>query len=220
MIWEARPVGPLEINCYLVGCPETRQGIVFDAGAEAPWIIKRIKELGLDVKLMLNTHGHLDHIGAVDAVREATGAPFWIHPADVPMLQDPRLNLSAYMGKPITARPPDGLLTDGQEFQVGTLRIRTIHTPGHTPGGVVFLVSRADQAGGAGHLEPVRAITGDTLFAGSVGRTDFPGGSHEQLIASIRTKLFTLGDAVEVHPGHGPSSTIGDERAFNPYVRG
>ncbi|MCL5676456.1 MAG: MBL fold metallo-hydrolase [Firmicutes bacterium] len=205
MLFETLAVGPYQANCYIVAAEAGGPALVVDPGAQPDRILARVRELGLEVTHILLTHGHLDHIGAVTAMKEATRAAICIHPLDAPMLPDPRLNLSASSPRPVTALPADRLLEDGEEIPIGGLRLQVLHTPGHTPGGVCFLL-------------PDRVLSGDTLFAGSIGRTDFPGGDMDQLLKSIRTKLLPLPDHLLVHPGHGDSTTIGDERAGNPFL--
>ncbi|AOQ24410.1 Hydroxyacylglutathione hydrolase GloC [Moorella thermoacetica] len=198
-------VGPLGANCYLIGCPETGEGAVIDPGAEGERILAAAREAGLNIKQIINTHGHGDHIGANGAIKAATGAAILIHRADAHYLTDPGRNLSVLLGSREASPPADRLLEEDDTIAIGkTVTLRVIHTPGHTPGGICL------------HGEGL-VFTGDTLFAGSIGRTDFPGGSYSQLISSIKEKLFTLDDALEVYPGHGPASTIGSERVDNPF---
>jgi len=182
------PVGMYQANCYILGCDKTLEGLVIDPGDEVLRIVREISRLGLNIKYIFLTHGHFDHTGGAKELRSITGAPVWIHPLDEGGL----------------GFPADGNFHDGQIFQVGTYQIRVLHTPGHSPGGVCF------------HA-PGAVFTGDTLFAGSVGRTDFPGGSHSQLITAVREKIFPLGDELRLYPGHGPPSTIGRERLTNPF---
>ncbi len=183
-------VGPYQANCYILGCKKTMEGAVIDPGDEVPRIVNEVVSAGLQIKYILITHGHSDHVGGTEELRAAIKAPVWIHRLDAPKL----------------GSPPDGTFFDGEEFDVGTYRIRVIHTPGHSPGGVCF------QAPGA-------VFTGDTLFAGSIGRTDFPGGDYMGLIEGVREKIFPLGDDLRVYPGHGPASTIGREKLSNPFFR-
>ncbi len=183
-------VGPYQANCYILGCKNTKEGVVIDPGDEAFRIVKEISNLGLTIRHILITHGHIDHVGGAEEVRRITRAPVWIHPLDARGLEF----------------PADGSLSDGQAIIFGTFKLEVIHTPGHSPGGVCF------------HA-PGAVFTGDTLFAGSIGRTDFPGGDHNQLIRGIVQKIFPLGDDLRVYTGHGPSSTIGRERTNNPFFR-
>ena len=183
-------VGPIQANCYILGCKKTMEGIVIDPGAESLRIAKVITDNGLRIKYILITHGHSDHTGAAGELKNIVKAPVWIH------------RLDAYG----LGFPPDGELFDGQEIEVGTYRIKVIHTPGHSPGGVCLYA-------------PGTVFTGDTLFYGSIGRTDLPGGDYNQLIRGVRGKIFPLGDDLRVYPGHGPASTIGRERRTNPFFR-
>lgn len=183
-------VGPYQTNCYILGCKETNQGLVIDPGDEVLRIVKEISRSGLEIKSIAITHGHIDHVGGVSELKRITKAPVLIH----------RLDAGALGTK------PDGFLEEGQSLQIGNYSISVIHTPGHSPGGVCLYA-------------PGAVFTGDTLFAGSVGRTDFPGGSHELLVQGVRQKIFPLGDSLRAYPGHGPESTIGRERMTNPFFR-
>ncbi|AEF95100.1 beta-lactamase domain protein [Desulfotomaculum nigrificans CO-1-SRB] len=206
MLIETLPVGNLEANCYIIGCPETDQAAIVDPGDEARRILAQVAKLGLTVSAIILTHGHYDHIGAVAELKKATGAPVMIHRQDSEMLTKPALNLSAWLGEDIELKPADRLLEDGDLIKVGNLTLEVLHTPGHTPGGICLKV------GGD-------VFTGDTLFAQSVGRSDFPGGSHTTLINSIKQKLLVLPDDTMIYPGHGPASTIGQEKRLNPYLQ-
>ncbi|KYH32358.1 MBL fold metallo-hydrolase [Neomoorella mulderi] len=198
-------VGPIGTNCYLVGCQETKEGAVIDPGAEGERILAAAREAGLKIRYIINTHGHIDHIGANGAIKNATGAAILIHRDDAPFLTEPGRNLSVLMGTRVSSPGADRLLQEGDTITIGrTITLTVIHTPGHTPGGICLQ--------GEGLI-----FTGDTLFAGSIGRTDFPGGSFNQLLNSIKEKLFVLDDELEIYPGHGPASTIGAERADNPF---
>lgn len=183
-------VGPYQTNCYILACKDTLEGIVIDPGDEVFHITREISRNGIRVVSILITHGHIDHIGGVGELKKITKASVLIHPYDAPALRV----------------PPDGSLQQGQKIQVGTYTLSVLHTPGHSPGGVCFLA-------------PGAVFTGDTLFAGSVGRTDFAGGSHETLVEGVREKIFPLGDGLRVYPGHGPASTISVERQTNPFFQ-
>jgi glyoxylase-like metal-dependent hydrolase (beta-lactamase superfamily II) len=183
-------VGYYQANCYILGDERTGEGLVIDPGDEAVRIVKVISKLRLKIRYILITHGHFDHTGAASELRRITGSSLMIHSLDTGSL-----NVK-----------PDGYLEDGQEIPLGTFNIQVIHTPGHSPGGVCFYA-------------PGAVFTGDTLFAGSVGRTDFPGGDHNLLVRGVIQKIFPLGDDIRVYPGHGPNSTIGRERLNNPFFR-
>ncbi|MCX7970171.1 MAG: MBL fold metallo-hydrolase [Negativicutes bacterium] len=199
------PVGELATNCYVVACADTGEAMVVDPGAEAERIELLVRRGSLKVVGIALTHGHADHIGAVPILRDRWAVPVYIHAGDGEMLTSPQKNLSAFLERPVSSRPADVLLTDGDELSFGRVKLTVLHTPGHTPGGACFY--------GEGVV-----LSGDTLFAGSVGRTDFPGGSLSQLVGSIREKLFVLPDGVVVYPGHYEQTTIGREKRFNEFV--
>ena len=196
---------PFDENCYVVS-DDTGEGVVIDPGGMAKQILSYIREAKLSIKAVLDTHGHCDHIGANDEIRDETGAPLYIHKEDAAMISDMKLNLSAFMGFRVISRPAEHLLSEGDKISFGQSELEVIHTPGHTKGGVCFV--------GEGV-----AFTGDTLFAGSIGRSDFPGGSERDLIGNIKKKLLVLPDETKVYSGHGPSSEIGWERQCNPYLQ-
>ena len=206
MILKIVPVTAFVENAYILASEQTKEAVVFDPGGEADRINAVIDEMGVTVKYILNTHGHMDHVGGVAKVREATGAQFGIHETDVAMMQRQPAGY-AFRLIPDFVEPPDPdlLVKDGDEFQVGDLCIKAIETPGHTMGSMCYLLD--------GLL-----ISGDTLFQGSVGRTDFPGSSSEALVESIQTKLFDLDEETVVYPGHGPETSIGYEKLNNPFV--
>jgi len=198
-------VGPLETNCYLFFCPETRECAVIDPGAEAELIFPLITHLNLKPVIILNTHGHVDHTGANLEIKERYQVPIALHQADLPLLEE---SLQLEFGLMLGARPtprPDRLLADGDEIKIGQTGLQVIHTPGHSPGSVCFY--------SAGIL-----FSGDTLFCGGVGRTDLPGGSWKDLIHSLRTRVLTCPDETLVLPGHGPRTTIAEEKENNPFL--
>ncbi|MGD9130502.1 MAG: MBL fold metallo-hydrolase [Candidatus Bathyarchaeota archaeon] len=192
MIVKGFAVGWLSTNCYVVGCEETREAAVIDPGMEsereAEPIMDFIKQNSLQIKYIINTHGHPDHVAGNTITKEATGAPILIHESNSEHVQ------------------ADRKLHNGDAIQVGTLKLVVLHTPGHTKDGISLLGDNA-------------VFTGDTLFAGSVGRTDFLGGSYEELMQSIKTKLLPLPDSLKVYPGHGPATTIGNEKRHNPFLQ-
>jgi len=200
-------VGPFRQNSYVLGDPETKEAVLVDPGDEPEAIEALIARHGLTPKYILNTHAHLDHVGAVHHFQEKLGLPFHLHPGDREWLEALPLQARMFGVPPTTVPRVDRWIADGERYPLGRRTIEVIHTPGHTPGGCCFFL-RDDRV----------LVTGDTLFAGSVGRTDFPGGSWEQLEASIKGRLFPLGDDVTFHAGHGPASTLGRERVSNPFV--
>lgn len=205
MILERLVVGPFASNCYIVGCEKTGEAVVIDPGDEGNRITKLIKAKGLKVKYIINTHGHIDHIGANEAVKEATGAPILIHQGDAKMLQHSERISRDYFGMSVSSPPADKLLTDGEELPLGIFTIKVIHTPGHSPGGICLEVDNI-------------LFTGDTLFALGIGRTDMPGGDMTTLLNGIKGKLFSYPDSTIVYPGHGPSTSIGQEKRGNPFL--
>lgn len=207
MTFDVIVVGPLGVNCSVLGCESTGQAVVVDPGGDAERILAAVQRRGLTVTTIINTHGHFDHVGANLRLKEATGAELLIHAADEPMLSRVTTVAGMYGMHAENSPAPDRLLEDGQVIRFGNHTLQVIHTPGHTPGGCCLYLE-AEQ----------KLISGDTLFADGVGRTDLPGGSHEQLVTSIRTRLFTLPDQTEVWPGHGPATTIGHEKRHNPYL--
>lgn len=204
LIFQKLEVGAFASNCYIVGCPQTKEGIVIDPGGEGKYIIKRIKELDLDIKYIINTHAHIDHIGANEEVKDAFKVPVLVHEAEASMYRSPQASLALFMGKSKLS-PPDRTLTEGDILEVGTLKIKIIGTPGHTAGSITLDINGV-------------LFTGDTLFNFSIGRTDLPGGSYRQIIQSIKNKIMPYPDETKVFPGHGPATTVGEERRFNPFL--
>ncbi|SNX52643.1 MBL fold metallo-hydrolase [Thermoanaerobacterium sp. RBIITD] len=198
-------IGPLQSNCYVVVDPDTKECVVIDPGEPINEIPDYIIKNGYKPKYVLLTHGHLDHIGGVDFLRDRFDVKVCISEDDSKMLSDPHLNLSMMDFERIVVKPADILLKDGDVLKFGDKKINVIHTPGHTPGGSCFRIGEV-------------CFTGDTLFNGSIGRTDFPGGNYNDIMESIKNKLFKLNDDVIICPGHGETSTIGYEKTENPFL--
>ncbi len=206
MILKTVPVTAFVENVYILASEETKEAVVFDPGGEAGRINAAIDEMGVTVKYILNTHGHMDHVGGVAKVQEATGAQFGIHATDVEMMKRQPADYAYRLIPDFVAPPePDFLVKEGDEFEIGEISIKVIETPGHTMGSTCYQID--------GIL-----IAGDTLFQGGVGRTDFPGSSWEALVKSIQTRLFDLDDETVVYPGHGPETSIKYEKLNNPFV--
>ena len=209
MIFETIVVGELGVNCYLLADSQTKEGVVIDPGAEPERILSAVRKSGMKVVAVLNTHGHFDHIGGNRKVTEATGAPLMINKEDGPFLSRASTSAKMYGLNADDSPGPSSYLAEGDLIHFGGHEIRVIHIPGHSPGGCCFYLEKD------GIL-----ISGDSLFAESIGRTDLPGGSQTQLVGAIRTKLMTLPETVKVFPGHGPSTTVGHEKKHNPYLGG
>jgi len=199
-------VGPIMANCYILGCKLTKEAAVIDPGDDADRILMALSKSGLKVKYLINTHGHFDHVGANKRMKEVTGAKLAIHPDDEIMLDELSSSASMFGLSAENSPPADILLKDGDEITFGKITLKVIHTPGHSKGGVCFYTK--------GHL-----FSGDTLFAGSIGRTDLEGGDYDTLISSIKQKLLGLDDETKVHTGHGPETTIANEKRMNPFLR-
>jgi glyoxylase-like metal-dependent hydrolase (beta-lactamase superfamily II) len=210
MICKILSVGPFQSNCIILACKKTKEGVVIDPGDEPENIIQVIKTNKLRIGHILITHGHLDHVNAVSAIKNYTNGIIALHKEDEPIYKTLEQQAEKF-GLYATNPPPvDMFLNHNTQIRFGDYVIETIHTPGHSPGGVCFKILKGDS---------VILFCGDTLFAGSIGRTDLWQGSFETLIDSIKTKLLIFPDDTEVYPGHGPKTTIGDERHNNPFLQ-
>jgi glyoxylase-like metal-dependent hydrolase (beta-lactamase superfamily II) len=208
MIVKGITVGLLQENCYILGCETTHAAVIIDPGDNARAILKLVRDSGLTVDKIINTHAHLDHVMAVDEIRTVTGAPFYLHKDELPVLHDVPERASLWLDSEVEPiDDPDEYLTHGQILSFGQETLEVRFTPGHAPGHVVFI-----------HHGERMVFGGDTLFQGSIGRFDLPGADGPTLLRSIREQLFTLPDDYTVLPGHGPATTIGDERVHNPFV--
>ena len=211
MLIESRAVPPFMKNGFVLADEETREGVLIDPGDEVEALLEVIARQRLVIRHILLTHAHLDHITGVDQARAALGCPVVLHADDRP-LYDALVQQGAAFGFRVRAQaPPDRYYEADEVFRFGRYEVRWQHTPGHSPGGIVLEVRGPD-------IRQPTLIVGDTLFAGSIGRTDLPGGHHATLITSIRTVLFPYGDDAVVHSGHGESTTIGEERRTNPFL--
>ena len=206
MIQKGLTVGLLEVNCYILGDEETKEAVVIDPGGDEEEILEALKYAELNLKYIIDTHGHFDHVDANQPLKEATGAKIAIHEADAQMLSQPSAEAMFFTGNRLRLSQADLLLKEDDLLSFGPYRLKVLHTPGHTPGGISLVLE--------GHPS---VYVGDLLFAGSIGRTDFPGGSFDNLIQAVRTKIFPLGDQYSVYPGHGPVTTVGQERKYNPF---
>jgi glyoxylase-like metal-dependent hydrolase (beta-lactamase superfamily II) len=214
MIIESRACAPFFKNGFVLGCEDTHEAVIVDPGDEVAELLDVVAAQRLTVRHILLTHAHVDHITGVDRAKRAFGVPIALHKADL-FIYEQVVQVGRMFGLEVQPQPPvDVFYEPGQRFAFGKYVARPHHTPGHCPGGVCLQVGREDEAGGGLDL-----FVGDTLFAGSIGRTDLPGGNHDTLIASIRNVLFAFGDEARVHPGHGPETTIGQERRTNPFLR-
>ncbi len=204
MLLKTITVGPLGVNCYLIACEKTKAGAVIDPGDDAPIILNAIQENNLDMKYILLTHGHVDHLAHLTKIKQETGAQFLMHSQDEFLLKG--LFAQALMfGLSNPGNPkPDRFLSEGEIIALGELQIKVLHTPGHSPGSVTFYVED-------------KLFVGDLIFSGSIGRTDLPKGDYQTLIDSVQKKIFTLPDETKIYPGHGSNTMVGLEKAINPF---
>jgi hydroxyacylglutathione hydrolase len=210
VIRETFAVGPLDCNCTILADERSGEAIVVDGGDGVDEVVARLNKRGWRAQFLLHTHAHIDHIGNLGLLRESTGAKGLLHPADLP-LYEAIAEQAGWIGLPVAPAvvPLDGTLRDGQIVEAGDFRVGVLHTPGHTPGSVCFSIGNGDEA---------TLLTGDTLFAGSIGRWDLGGTSMDDIVSSIHRKLMPYRDATLVVPGHGPFTTVGTERVHNPYL--
>jgi len=205
MIFETIPVGPMQANCYLLAQEAGQETMIIDPGGEFRRIKQALDAYKLKPAMVINTHGHIDHIGCDDKF----DCPIFIHARDVALLKDPALNLSGFLGSPFTVSSQVHTLEDKEDIVLGNIQLKVIHVPGHSPGGIALLMQKPNDN---------ILFTGDSLFFQGIGRTDFDGGDGGLLIKSIKERLFSLADETLVYPGHGPSSTIGEEKKNNPFL--
>jgi glyoxylase-like metal-dependent hydrolase (beta-lactamase superfamily II) len=210
MILEVRAVPPFEKNGFVVACERTREAVIIDPGDEADQLVAAVRDFDVDVRLILLTHAHVDHITGVAAVKNEYSVPVYLHRDDL-FLYDAAVQQGAMFVFKVRQPPPVDVYYDGTPIAFGDYVVNVHHTPGHCPGGVCLQIGRRGEKG-------VHLFVGDTLFAGSIGRTDLPGGDYQVLMRSITQVLFPLGDEAIVHPGHGPDTTIARERTTNPFV--
>lgn len=200
-------LGLFGVNNFIIHSPNSTKAILIDACDDPQSILEKIADLKLELIYLINTHGHGDHIAGNEEIIKHTGAKLMIHPLDEPYLSNPGLNLSSFMGIELKSPLPDRLLNEGDIVELDDLQLEVLHTPGHTPGNITLVADGL-------------AFVGDVIFRESIGRTDFPGSSHQQLIETIQTKIYTLPDNTILYNGHGPETTVGHEKKYNPFVRG
>ena len=206
MIIKTLAVGPIMANCFIFGCENTKSALVIEPGDEAYKILMAVSESNLTVKYIINTHGHFDHLGANKKWKEVTGAEILIHAADADMLEQISMASQGFGMSFENSPPADRMIGEGDQITFGDITLNVIHTPGHSLGGISLSTDGV-------------VFVGDSLFYGSIGRTDFPGGDYNTLISSIKNKLFPLGDDVVVYTGHGPETSIGQEKRMNPFLK-
>jgi hydroxyacylglutathione hydrolase len=197
-------VGPIQSNCYILGSEQTREAAVIDPGGDADRILITLAKDKLRCIYIINTHGHFDHSADNKRLKEVTGAKLLIHRADAPMIIHQSKSGGMWGTLIDNSPPPDRYLVEGDVITIGDISLKVLHTPGHSPGGISLVTDKI-------------VFVGDTLFAGSIGRTDFSGGDYKGLLRNVREKIFTLGDDVIVYPGHGPKTTVGREKKTNPF---
>ena len=208
MILETFPVGPLHCNCTILGDELTHEAVVVDPGDNLPEILSRLQKHGLTLRQIIVTHAHIDHVGGAALLKKVTGAPVFLNKHDLELLSAMDMQ-AGWLGVPTPeVAPPDASADDHTKIGLATLPAEVIHTPGHTPGSICLLFSGQNLL-----------LAGDTLFAGSIGRTDLPGGDGRQILRSLRDRLLVLPDTTRVLPGHGPETTIGEERQSNPFLQ-
>lgn len=227
MIIKSLAVGPIQANCYILGCPETKEALIIDPGGDPERIEGQLDRYSLKPVIYLHTHGHLDHVGGTAGLHQSLGGEILIHQADQ-FLYDNAKQQGIDFGLEIPeSEPVDRFITDGEIISWGNLQGKVIHTPGHSPGGICFRISGKLITEGNAPESPTPTgqeetadwvFTGDTLFNGSIGRTDLPGGSYSTLMQSIKDHLLSMPDETVIAPGHGPLSTIGQEKRSNPFV--
>jgi glyoxylase-like metal-dependent hydrolase (beta-lactamase superfamily II) len=198
-------IGHFEVNNYLVYDEETKKAVLIDAGEDTIPILKKIEERQLELVYLINTHGHADHIAGNGNIVEKTGAKLLIHPDEKPFLQDPQLNLSAHLGFELRSPKPDKLVNEKDLIEVGDIKFEVKYTPGHSPGHITLIYQK-------------HAFVGDVIFRGSIGRTDLPYASNQSLINSIQNIIYSLPEETILYPGHGPNTTVGEEKNNNPFV--
>jgi hydroxyacylglutathione hydrolase len=206
MIQKALMVGLLEVNCYILADEATREAVVIDPGGDEDRILEVLNHNKFQLKLIIDTHGHFDHVDANQPLKEATGASIAVHELDAPALSQPSQEAMFFTGNRLRRSEADIILKENDILTFGSYRLKVLHTPGHTPGSISLVLE-----------DHPYVYVGDLLFAGSIGRTDFPGGNFDALINAVRTKIFPLGDNYTVYPGHGPVTTVGQERKYNPF---
>lgn len=206
MILDVFPVGMIQANCYVLGDEQTREAVVIDPGGDIPVLVRSLEARRLKPVAILATHGHFDHVEGLAALKRATEAPIHVHKGDLPLIQGMAGQGLLFGVRVEAAPPPDVFLEDGDAVRFGGYSLQVLHTPGHSPGSVSYLVDKS-------------VFVGDLLFAGSIGRTDLQGGDYETLLRSVRTKIFTLPEDTVVYPGHGPATSVGTEKRTNPFFR-